>query len=198
MKSKDSLCWWLKKNRLGLASASERRLQLLRQVGLNPEVKAVNLDETRFSDETVTDYVLRMAISKAQNGRIDNADLIIGADTVVVLKGELLGKPDNADHAKTMLSALSGNKHQVLTSVAVLRTRDGILVNQVVTTTVWVKPLTEEEILSYVATGEPLDKAGAYGIQGVGAFFVERLLGSYSGVVGLPLYETLELLRKLS
>lgn len=198
MKSNGSVCWWLKEKHLCLASASPRRLGLLRQVGLEPEVRAPALDETQRPSEVVRDYVERMAVSKAQAGGILQADLVIGADTVVVLANESLGKPATPQEARRMLARLSGQKHHVLTAVAVYQPKTNRCLSRVVETQVWIKSLSAEEISAYVATGEPLDKAGAYGIQGAGAFMVTRMDGSYSGVVGLPLYETLALLQKFS
>ena len=187
---------------LCLASASPRRLALLRQVGLNPHVQPVDLDETQHPSEPVDMYVVRMAVSKAKASAqlfSDNRErLILGADTVVVVDGRSLGKPATPNVAKLMLARLSGRQHDVTTAVALYHTPTQRCIEQVVTTRVWVKPLSRAEIEAYVATGEPLDKAGAYGIQGVGAFMVERLEGSYSGVVGLPLCETLAMLREFS
>ena len=180
---------------LCLASASPRRLDLLRQVGLEPLVRPGAVDESRRPGEAVRDYVTRMATDKAVSGVGADVDLSIGADTAVVLDGEILGKPTDAADARRMLARLSGREHRVITGVAVCgRTADRCR-SRLVETRVWIKPLAPEEIAAYVATGEPMDKAGAYGIQGVGGFMVTRLEGSYSGVVGLPLFETLQLLR---
>ena len=198
MNSKNSVCWWLKEKHLCLASASPRRLALLKQVGLDPEVRAMNLDETQKPFEAIDVYCERMALSKAQGGSVMQADLVIGADTVVIVANELLGKPANAQEARNMLVRLSGQKHSVLTAVAVFHPATNRCISQLVETQVWLKTLSTEEIYAYVATGEPLDKAGAYGIQGVGAFMVTRMEGSYSGVVGLPLYETLAMLREFA
>ena len=198
MKLNGSVCWWLKGKRLCLASASSRRLALLQQVGLDPEVQVTDLDETQWPGESVRDYIERMARSKAQADFITQADLIIGADTVVVVAGDVLGKPHSHEEARKMLQRMGGREHQVMTAVAVYHPSSHRCLVRIVETRVWVKPLSPEEISAYVATGEPLDKAGAYGIQGVGAFIVTHIDGSYSGVVGLPLYETLALLREFA
>ncbi len=188
----------LRKKRLCLASASPRRLALLRQVGLEPVVRPTDVDETRQSGEAVDAYVVRMARTKALAGAGGDVDLTIGADTAVVLAAEALGKPVDAAGARSMLTRLSGRSHRVLTAVAVHdRMRDHCR-ERLVETRVDIKELTTTEIDAYVATGEPLDKAGSYGIQGIGGFMVRHLNGSYSAVVGLPLFETLELLRDSS
>lgn len=181
--------------RLRLASASERRLTLLRQVGLNPEVWPAHVDETRYSGEDAIHYVERMARTKAQAGLAPQVDLVLGADTIVVLGEEIMGKPQDAAEATAMLTRLSGNIHRVLTGVAVFRHNDPMGRSLVVETKVRVKELTANEIAAYVATKEPMDKAGAYAIQGLGAFLAAHVEGSYSGVVGLPLFETLALLK---
>ncbi|MBF0126964.1 MAG: septum formation inhibitor Maf [Magnetococcales bacterium] len=180
--------------RLRLASASERRLTLLRQVGLNPEVCPGDVDESRLPGEEALQYVERMARTKARAGWHPRTDLVIGADTAVVLGEEIMGKPKDPEEAGRMLARLSGQTHRVLTGIAVLGGRPMTERARVTTSTVQVKRLSSNEINAYIATGEPMDKAGAYGIQGLGAFLVARVEGSYSGVVGLPLYETLELL----
>ena len=179
---------------LCLASASPRRLALLRQVDLEPLVRPGSVDETRHPGETVEAYVSRMAQAKAVAGSGEDVDLTIGADTAVVLGTDVLGKPADASVAKAMLALLSGRMHRVVTGVAVYDRLAERCRYQLVETRVWVKHLTSAEISAYVATGEPLDKAGSYGIQGIGGFMVSRLEGSYSGVVGLPLFETLALL----
>ncbi|MBF0627025.1 MAG: septum formation inhibitor Maf [Magnetococcales bacterium] len=184
--------------RLRLASASERRLTLLRQVGLDPEVWPTTIDESVFPDEDPEAYVARMALTKARAAFDPEPDhLVLGADTAVVCDREILGKPAGPEEAMAMLARLSGRTHRVLTAIAVCTRNHPEGVVQVVTSRVAFKSLTRAEITAYVATGEPLDKAGSYGIQGIGAFLVCHLEGSYSGVVGLPLFETLELLRNL-
>ena len=198
MKTNSSQLSHLNGKRLCLASASPRRLALLQQVGLDPIVRITDLDESQRLDESIDIYVERMAISKAQAAASVAADLIIGADTVVVLNRQRLGKPASPQHARQMLQQLSGQQHQVLTAVAIYQPGTTHCRSQVVTSQVWLKPLTDQEITAYIETREPLDKAGSYGIQGVGAFMVTRMDGSYSGIVGLPLYETLAMLREFS
>ena len=179
-----------------LASRSPRRRDLLSQLCVSFEILDVEIQETALDDETPDALVRRLAASKAQAGRayLDDggAHLVLGADTVVVIDNEVLGKPRNADHAGEMLLRLSGRCHEVLSAVA-LTSVDGIAIRSS-RSRVCFRKLNVEECEAYTATGEPLDKAGAYGIQGRAAAFVSDLRGSYSGVVGLPLYETAELL----
>jgi septum formation protein len=183
---------------LYLASASPRRRELLAQVGLVPEVIVQDIDETRLAGETPETYVTRLARQKAQVALRDprcRLDLpVVAADTTVVCAGEVLGKPATREEARRMLQLLSNRTHQVLTAVAVAR-RDSCEVALVITQ-VRFRALSAAEIDAYWATGEPRDKAGAYGIQGLAAMFISRIDGSYSGVMGLPLFETLQLLRK--
>lgn len=178
-----------------LASRSPRRLELLRRLGMDVEVRPAATDEAVLPGETPRDYVLRVAREKA---RAVEGDVVVAADTAVVLRGEVLGKPADADHARRMLEALSGTRHDVLTAVCVRRSAAalGVELDAVVSTAVRFAHLTPEAIQWYVATGEPLDKAGAYAIQGAGGAFVESVEGSVSNVVGLPLAETAELLRR--
>ncbi|WP_130471767.1 Maf family protein [Candidatus Magnetaquicoccus inordinatus] len=195
MKSISSLHKTPEARQICLASASPRRLSLLRQVGIEPEVRPAHLDESRLPEENLYDYVQRMAISKAKAVAMPDDDLILAADTIVVLNGELLGKPDDAEHATQMLQQLAGQEHQVLTAIALYQPSSQRLRQQTVQSRVWIKQMSAQEIAAYVATGEPLDKAGSYGIQGAGAALVARMEGSCSGVAGLPLCETLTLLR---
>lgn len=183
-----------------LASQSPRRRELLDQIGVAHRVLAVDIDETRRAGETAADYVQRLAREKAAAGRAAAqaqglAPLpVLGADTAVVLDGHILGKPADAAAARATLQCLAGRAHDVLTGVA-LQTAAGVEV-ALSRTTVWFRALDAAEIDAYWASGEPRDKAGAYGIQGRAAVFVERIEGSYSGVVGLPLFETAALLRR--
>ncbi|MBF0368014.1 MAG: septum formation inhibitor Maf [Magnetococcales bacterium] len=189
------LPWGNPKLKICLASASPRRLELLGQVGLHPEVLPVDIDESRHPGEGVKPFVERLARSKAEAAVVgDGVDLVIGADTVVVVGEHILGKPENEQEAREMLKQLSDRPHEVVTGVAVLRPVDQLCRSRAVVTKVWFKPLSQKEINAYVASGEPLDKAGAYGIQGLGGFMVSHLEGSYTGVVGLPLFETLEMI----
>ena len=185
--------------RVYLASQSPRRRELLAQIGLHFAVLAVEVDETPRPGEAAQDLVQRLAIEKAQAGltllETGNPGPVLGADTEVVVDGEVLGKPRDEEDAAAMLARLSGRSHEVLSAVA-LATPERVAVRLSVST-VWFRATTPAERAAYCATGEPLDKAGAYAIQGLAAVFVRRLEGSYSGVMGLPLYETEALLREL-
>lgn len=190
---------------LVLASQSPRRRELLAQAGLgvsNFSFERVNpdIDETPLPEESPANYVSRLAVEKAKAGLALCADIqapvVLGSDTIVVLDGKLLGKPEDEADARAMLAALSGRSHQVMTAVAL--TDGQRTVCDTVTTKVEFASLTERDIMAYVASGEPMDKAGAYGIQGLGGIFVEAIDGSYSAVVGLPLVETRRLLAAFS
>ena len=176
-----------------LASASPRRAELLMQIGLTFRVRPADIDETPGSGESARDYVERLAREKALAVQAAEPNaIVIGSDTSVVLGGRILGKPDDHHHAVDMLRQLSGVTHQVMTAVAIASVN--VCNSLVAITDVRFRPLSEDEINAYVATGEPMDKAGGYGIQGRGGIFVEELRGSYSAVVGLPLQETAHLL----
>ena len=179
---------------LVLASQSPRRRELLERLGIPVEVRPANADESLRPGEAAHDYVLRVARDKA---RAVPGDVVLGADTSVVLHGGVLGKPADAQDARRMLRALSGQVHEVLTGVCVRRNAGamGVELDVVVATEVRFATLTGAQIDWYVSTGEPLDKAGAYALQGNGGVFVESVEGSVSNVVGLPLGETLQLLR---
>ncbi|MCP4986345.1 MAG: septum formation inhibitor Maf [Colwellia sp.] len=180
-----------------LASQSPRRKELLSQLGFQFSVQASDIDESVEASETAHDYVLRLAKQKAQHVFSTLAEdeqsncFVLGSDTSVVFNGQILGKPDNeADCIKT-LSLLSNNQHQVLTAIALV-SKAGIQ-GEVITTDVVFKKLSLAEIQAYWLTGEPQDKAGSYGIQGIAGQFVKTINGSYSAVVGLPLYQTAKL-----
>lgn len=177
-----------------LASGSPRRQELLTQLGVAFEKIIPGIEEQRRPQESAQQYVTRLAREKAQAGvAMVNQDLpVLGADTIVILNGEVLEKPRDATHAAEMLGKLSGETHQVMTAVA-LADRQNTL-DALVVTDVTFRVLSEHDIAGYVACGEPLDKAGAYGIQGLGGCFVRKINGSYHAVVGLPLVETYELL----
>ena len=176
-----------------LASASPRRAELLKQIGLSFQVQPANIDETPEPGEPAADYVERLAREKALAVAEDAPGaLVLGSDTSVVLDGRILGKPADPEQALEMLRQLSGHCHQVMTAVALARA--GRCESRLVVTDVCFRQLSEGEIRAYIASGEPMDKAGSYGIQGLGAIFVENLRGSYSAVVGLPLLETASLL----
>ncbi len=182
-----------------LASASPRRQELLRQIGLGFEAMPSDLDEVPQPGERPADYVLRVARDKARHvaARMQEqaSHPVLGADTEVVLDGEILGKPRDRGHGLDMLRRLSGRTHEVLSGVCVVhgeREYTALSVSRVT-----FRPLTAAEIAAYWDTGEPADKAGAYAIQGRAAAFIERLEGSYSGVMGLPLYELAGILQKI-
>ena len=183
--------------RLILASASPRRNELLQQIGLEFQVRAVDMDESILPGETVLQHVKRLALEKARLGyeqvsQQEHEPVVLAADTVVEIDGDVLGKPANAQQAADFLTRLSGRKHKVHTAVAVVAGRQEL--TETSSSEVEFTALSEQRISAYVATGEPLDKAGAYAIQGIAAQFIVNLNGSYSGVMGLPLYETAKLL----
>lgn len=182
--------------RVILASSSPRRLQLLQQIGIEAEVRPAAFDELS-TGKMADEVVLANAVGKCQAVCAAGGDKVpvIAADTVVVLDGQILGKPKDAADAVRMLTELSGRTHKVLTGVAV--SFDGRQLAEVCETEVIFRTLTAAEIADYVATGEPLDKAGAYGIQGRGAVFVEKINGCYNNVVGLPLTRLHLMLAKL-
>lgn len=182
--------------RVILASSSPRRLQLLQQIGIEAEVRPAAFDELS-TGKMADEVVLANAVGKCQAVCAACGDKVpvIAADTVVVLDGKILGKPRDAADAVRMLTELSGRTHKVLTGVAV--SFDGRQLAEVCETEVIFRTLTAAEIADYVATGEPLDKAGAYGIQGRGAVFVEKINGCYNNVVGLPLTRLHLMLAKL-
>ena len=182
--------------RLVLASASPRRRELLAGLGLRPPVRPVDVDETPLDGEPAADCVLRLARAKAA-ADARPGELVLAADTLVVLDGEILGKPSGARQAVAMLERLAGRDHLVMTGVALRDGGSGAEAAAVETTRVRVAPLSRQQIADYVATGEPLDKAGAYAIQGLGALFVEAIEGNYTNVVGLPLPLTRRLAAEL-
>jgi septum formation protein len=205
---------------LYLASSSPRRRELLAQLGLRPGIVVADTDETPVPNETPQTYVTRIAQAKARVGWAASTAPaclnlpLLAADTAVVVDDQILGKPVDAEHALQMLALLSGRSHSVLTAVSVLSAAAGADRRQdapgawatsgqvprerqvLVRTEVRMRPITRHEALAYWASGEPRDKAGAYAVQGRGAIFVEAMRGSYSNVVGLPLFETARLLRE--
>ena len=180
-----------------LASLSPRRQELLQQIGVHYEVLPVDVDETPAAGESAEDYAQRLALAKAGAGwstLVEKKRLpVLGADTVVVANGTIMGKPRDRQQAIAMLQALSGSTHEVLTAVALVTDRSLVRLN---ISRVTFRTLSLSECEAYWETGEPADKAGAYAIQGLGAVFIARLEGSYSGVMGLPLFETAELLQE--
>ncbi|MBB3189729.1 Maf family protein [Halomonas cerina] len=179
---------------LCLASASPRRRDLLASIGVAVEVCPVDIDETPRPGEPADAYVTRLAREKALAGARLSPLPVLGSDTAVVRDGEILGKPEGRSHAAAMLSSLSGRSHEVLTAVAV--SGPAGLLETCVPTRVVMRVIDEDEIRAYWATGEPVDKAGGYAIQGLAAVFIARLEGSHSAVVGLPLFETASLLAR--
>ena len=181
-----------------LASASPRRRELLSQAGYLYSVEAADVDETQRPGEPPANYVQRLAEEKAQavfdEHRDDEALIVLGADTTVVLDGQILGKPADAAEASTMLRRLSGRTHQVFTGIAAV-TRVGVT-SVVESTDVTFAAVPDEEVDAYCATPEPLDKAGAYGIQGYAARWVPRIGGCYFNVMGLPIARTVALLNE--
>jgi septum formation protein len=177
-----------------LASISPRRRELLAQIGVPHVVTGAHIDESVLSDEAPRDYVQRMARSKALTVWEQDRSLpVLAADTTVVLDGVIFGKPRDRADCIRMLATLSGRTHQVLTAVALASDKGTAL--RVSVSDVRFRTLKDEEAAAYWDTGEPRDKAGAYAIQGKAAVFIESMTGSYSGVMGLPLFETAELLR---
>lgn len=182
---------------LYLASTSPRRRELLLQLGLSFSVLSIHVDEQRFAEESPEQYVVRLAQEKARAGAMQVTEgLVMAADTTVVLGNDVLGKPVDQADAMAMWQRLSGREHQVMTAVAVAKGAE--LRYRLVKTAVQFRPISQQEMQAYWATGEPCDKAGGYAIQGKGALFVQAIVGSYSNVVGLPLLEATELLAEFS
>lgn len=172
-----------------LASKSPRRKELLNKIGINAQVIPSNVDEDAYKTLEADKMVMQLSFVKAADvaRSFRKNTLVIGADTCVCLNGKIYGKPESKEDAKSMLKELSGKTHQVYTGYCVIDCSSGKSVSRCAVTDVTFKELTDKEIDDYVATGEPLDKAGAYGIQEKGAMFVEKIDGDYSNVVGLPL-----------
>jgi len=180
-----------------LASSSPRRAELLQAAGISFRVQAANVDEAVQTGERSIDYVIRLAREKASvvAELCQESAVVLGADTIVVIENELIGKPADEDDARRMLRMLSGKWHEVLTGVALITPREAR--TDAATTRVKFAPLSDDEIEWYVASGEPSDKAGAYAIQGLASRFVERIEGSYSNVVGLPVETVWRLLKEM-
>ena len=173
-----------------LASASERRQELLKRIVSDFDIVVSNFDEDSVKKVTsIEDYVIELAEGKAKDvlKNINKCAIIIAADTIVTLDNKILGKPKDENHAFEMLKLLSGREHRVYSAVVVMNTDNGKVEKQCVYTEVKFSNITDEEIKEYIKTGEPLDKAGSYGIQGYGGVFVEKINGCYYNVVGLPL-----------
>jgi septum formation protein len=185
-------------SRLILASRSPRRYELLTQVGLDFEVVPSRVIEDFVGTETPQDHVIRLAEAKAQDVAYKYPRRwVIAADTIVYMDGSILGKPKDLEEAKRMLYRLNGQEHWVMTGFSVFHLEKGKRDKEAVQTSVKVKTLTSAEMEWYVRTGEPFDKAGGYAIQGVGSFMIESIHGSYTNVVGLPLCELLQTLKRL-
>jgi septum formation protein len=179
-----------------LASRSPRRAELLRAAGFEFSVRAAEVDETPREGEAPRDYVLRLAEEKARAVAADEGEIVLAADTTVVLGSEIMGKPSDAADAVRILRALSGQRHEVITGICLRR---GVRVaRDFASTAVWFAELSDAEIADYVSSGEPMDKAGAYGIQGLASRFIDRIEGSYTNVVGLPVALTYRRLRAFS
>jgi septum formation protein len=171
--------------KLVLASRSPRRAELLKAAGFEFTVRAADVDETPRDGEDPFAYAVRLAIDKAYAVPVNDGEILLAADTTVVLGNEIMGKPKDAADAARMLRALAGRRHEVVTAIC-LRYGDEVETDNS-RTYVWFVPLSEAEIADYVASGEPMDKAGAYAIQGLASKFIDRIEGSYSNVVGLPM-----------
>lgn len=182
-----------------LASSSPRRQELLQQLGVVFDVVVPDIDESWQAGESVEEHVVRLAVSKAQKGwtmQSQNCLPVLGSDTIVVVDDQVLGKPRDEFEASQMLTSLSGRSHRVLTAVAMVdQQRETHSLSE---SRVTFRRLDKREIDAYWASGEPVGKAGSYAVQGLGAIFIERIEGSFSGVMGLPVYETAELLKQFS
>ncbi len=183
-----------------LASASPRRSELLKQVGITFQTVPSCADETLLADESPEEHVVRLSCDKAMevSNRVkQNGRWFIGSDTVVVRDQSVLGKPVDAKDAEKMLTSLSGRSHRVISGYAVYDRETDRTFSAAITTKVFFKDLTTREIEGYIATGEPFDKAGSYAIQGIGSFMVLKIEGSYTNVVGLPLCEVIAALEEM-
>jgi septum formation protein len=184
-------------NKLFLSSSSPRRLELVKQLNLHCDVVNAPVEEVGLPGESAESYTLRMAFEKADSGynKLAGDDIwVIGGDTLILFEGKVFEKPRNQQDAYRMLKQLSGHSHEVLSSVAVMH--DGATFSALNKTRVFFRTLSDAEIEAYWRTGEPCDKAGAYAIQGIAAGFIEKIEGSFSGVIGLPLFELQELLKE--
>ncbi|KDR94058.1 septum formation protein [Peptoclostridium litorale DSM 5388] len=181
-----------------LSSASPRRKELLEQIGVKFDIIVSDIDENIDGDMDPTEIVKKLALMKAENvyDLEGNQDaIVIGADTIVVHEGRVIGKPADEKDAFKILSSLSGNINYVYTGVAVVSSES--VINFYEETKVYMKNMTEQDIYEYIKTSEPMDKAGAYGIQGIGAVFVEKIEGDYNNVVGLPLARLYDVMKEL-
>jgi len=184
--------------RIILASTSPRRKELLESIGLKFEIQPSDYEEDMTLKMPPKKLAEFLSLNKARSVAEKNNDaIVIGADTIVVLGKQVLGKPHTEKEAKRMLRLISGKTHSVITGVTVIDTSKNIMITKSVETKIWIKKLSPKEIESYVASKEPLDKAGAYAIQGLGSLIVKKIEGDYSGTVGLPLFLLREELEKI-
>lgn len=189
----------LEDQKIILASSSPRRKELLEQIGLKFKVVPSSIEESIQPGETPLEFAQRMAREKAHAvGKNSNDALIISADTIVLLDDHVLGKPAVKEKAYKMLTQLSGREHKVITAFYILNTSTDQSISEHVETSVTFKELCEDEILAYIKTGEPYDKAGGYAIQGIGSFMIKEIKGSYTNVVGLPICELIEVLKRIN
>jgi septum formation protein len=185
--------------RLILASASPRRIEFLRLMGLDFDIVPGDIDETYRPEETPREHVLRLSEEKALSVALHHPDAwILSADTIVVVAGELLGKPGSPEEAMKMLEKLSDRAHEVITGFCILRQDRGVRIREAVGSTVLFRRITEEEMAWYTGTEEPYDKAGAYAVQGMGGCFIREIRGSCTNVVGLPLCEVVDALKRVA
>jgi septum formation protein len=181
-----------------LASASPRRIELLTHMGLRFDVIPGDVDETFLETETPKEHVLRLSEEKAHSVSIRHPDAwVMGADTIVAINGEVLGKPRTPREAKEMLGKLSGRTHTVYTGFTLMKKSEDIAVSEAVDSSVCFRNIPEDEMTWYVALEEPYDKAGGYAVQGMGAFFIREICGSYTNVMGLPLCEVVDALKRV-
>ena len=183
-------------DKLILASASPRRQELMEMLGFNFTIVPSKVDEEKYMELKPVEMVKELARAKAEKvaGFVENT-VVIGSDTVVVLDDEILGKPSDQSEAVAMLKKLQNRKHSVFTGIAICGTVSGRVKVDYDKTDVFMRPISDEDIIGYVNTGEPMDKAGAYGIQGVGGIFVEKIEGSYFTVMGLPIHKLVLILK---
>ena len=181
-----------------LASASPRRIELLSLLGLRFEIMPSNVDEKFMKGEASRDHVLRLSEEKAKMASALHPEAwVMGADTIVIINGDVLGKPRTPDEAKEMLSKLSGQIHTVFTGFTVARKSADILIRDAVESSVRFREIPEDEMAWYIRSQEPYDKAGGYAVQGMGAFFIKEIYGSYTNVMGLPLCEVVDVLKRI-
>ncbi|MEI8172525.1 MAG: Maf family protein [Deltaproteobacteria bacterium] len=181
-----------------LASASPRRIELLSLMGLQFDIIPGNVDESFLNGETPKEHVLRLSVEKVRKTSVQYPDAwVMGADTIVAINGEVLGKPRTSDEAKEMLGKLSGQTHTVFTGFTVIKKSEDILISEAVDSSVRFRRIPEDEMAWYVALEEPYDKAGGYAVQGMGAFFIREIRGSYTNVMGLPLCEVVDVLKRI-